>query len=89
MQEFLLPKEENLIGVERKRYPFYYHEHHENEWVERSRSGSCIMPVKSQDMQLDLAVLGIPVTTHTVLDSCILVTNCSVYEVRPRFVIVK
>ncbi|XP_005100274.1 uncharacterized protein LOC101858037 isoform X2 [Aplysia californica] len=83
VQEFSLPDEETLIGVERKRYPFYYHEHHENEWTNRIRAGSIILPVRNQDSELDSSVLGIPVTTHTVLDGCVIVTNCCVYEIRP------
>ncbi|GFR62453.1 X-linked retinitis pigmentosa GTPase regulator-like protein [Elysia marginata] len=84
VQEFLLPEEEKLIGVERKRYPFYYHEHHETEWANRMRAGSFIMPSKTADSAcLDASVLNIPVTTHTVLDGCIIVTDSCVYEVRP------
>lgn len=66
--------------MERKRYPFYYHEHHESELSKRVRSGSITRPAKS----LELPVFDIPVTTHTVLDGCIIVTDCSVYEIRPR-----
>lgn len=84
VQEFLLPDEEKLIGVERKRYPFYYHEHHETEWANRIRAGSFIMPSRCADAaHLDSSVLNIPVTTHTVLDGCIIVTDCCVYEIRP------
>ena len=79
-----MPDEEKLIGVERKRYPFYYHEHHETEWANRMRAGSFIMPSKSADTaHLDASVLNIPVTTHTVLDGCIIVTDSCVYEIRP------
>lgn len=80
VQEFTLPEGEHLISVERKRYPFYYHEHHESELSKRVRSGSITGPAKN----LELPVFDIPVTTHTVLDGCIIVTDCSVYEIRPR-----
>ncbi|BFZ08491.1 hypothetical protein BsWGS_11531 [Bradybaena similaris] len=80
VQEFTLPEGEHLISVERKRYPFYYHEHHESELSKRVRSGSITGSAKG----LELPVLDIPVTTHTVLDGCIIVTDCSVYEIRPR-----
>ncbi|RUS76283.1 hypothetical protein EGW08_015955 [Elysia chlorotica] len=84
VQEFLLPEEEKLIGVERKRYPFYYHEHHETEWANRMQAGSFIMPSKASDtVHLDASVLNIPVTTHTVLDGCVIVTDSCVYEIRP------
>ncbi|CAL1526241.1 unnamed protein product [Lymnaea stagnalis] len=83
IQEFDLAEGENLVGVERKRYPFYYHEHNENEWAKRTRAGS-VQQMRSHDVHLDNAVLSLPVTTHTVLDGCVIVTNCSVYEIRPR-----
>ncbi|XP_059167595.1 uncharacterized protein LOC131949741 [Physella acuta] len=83
VQQFNLPEGETLLGVLKKRYPFYYHEHRENEWSKRLRGGSIIQPLKNHDAQLDSSVLMIPVTTHTVLDGCIIVTNCSVYEIRP------
>ncbi|CAG5123144.1 unnamed protein product, partial [Candidula unifasciata] len=84
VQEFTLPEGEHLIGVERKHYPFYYHEHHESEWLKRVRSGSVSGPSKHLSQSLDSPVLDIPVTTHTVLEGCIVVTDCSVYEIRPR-----
>ncbi|GFO46551.1 X-linked retinitis pigmentosa GTPase regulator-like protein [Plakobranchus ocellatus] len=86
VQQFILPEGEKLIGVERKRYPFYYHEHHETEWTNRIRagSGSIILPSTSRDSaHLDASVLNIPVTTHTVLDGCVIVTDSCVYEIRP------
>ncbi|XP_055882453.1 uncharacterized protein LOC106072788 isoform X4 [Biomphalaria glabrata] len=83
VQEFDLIEGENLLGVERKRYPFYLHEHRESEWSKHLESGQLIQPMKNKDLYLDKEVLRLPITTHTVLDGCVLVTSYAVYEVRP------
>ncbi|KAH9507960.1 hypothetical protein Btru_052460 [Bulinus truncatus] len=83
VQVFTLMEGDNLLGVERKRYPFYYHEHCEHEWSKCFEAGKIIQPMKNRDLYLDSTVLNLPITTHTVLDGCIIVTSNTVYEIRP------
>lgn len=87
LQEFNLPQEERLQIVLRKSYPFYWHEKREEEFKMKY----------TQDNQISLSSYGpgtesllkshdIHVTSHTVLNGCIIITDSTVYECRPRYV---
>lgn len=85
LQQFDLPANEHLLAVEKKSFPFYWHEKCEENLRQKY----------NQDMKLGLASSGswqpsltmshdIQLTNHTVLDGCIIVTDASVYEMKPR-----
>lgn len=87
LQQFDLPQEEHLLTVLKKSYPFYWHDKREEDLCQKmaqdiqlglgraNRSGPNILPSTAYDMQ---------VTSHTVLNGCIIITGSSVYECRPR-----
>lgn len=86
LQQFDLPANEHLLAVEKKSFPFYWHEKCEENLRQKY----------NQDMKLGLASSGswqpsltmshdIQLTNHTVLDGCIIVTDASVYEMKPRY----
>lgn len=79
-QQFTLRQDEKLLAVLKKSFPFYWHEKREEEG-----KAKVSQPVTgSQDVALDAGADSIPITTHTVLDGCILVSDSAVYECRPR-----
>ncbi|XP_064605669.1 uncharacterized protein LOC135470577 [Liolophura sinensis] len=79
-QQFTLRQDEKLLAVLKKSFPFYWHEKREEE--EKARVSQSV--TGSQDVTLDEGADSIRITTHTVLDGCILVSNSAVYECRPR-----
>ncbi|XP_055958242.1 uncharacterized protein LOC126827750 [Patella vulgata] len=73
LQKFEMPHGEKVLGTEKKSFPFYWHEKAEAASKQEKNDSSGIPSLQS-----------IPITSHTVLDGCIIVTNSSVFECRPR-----
>ncbi|XP_041350104.1 uncharacterized protein LOC121369224 isoform X2 [Gigantopelta aegis] len=81
VQQFDLPSEETILGVEKKNFPFYWHEK-KDDYLFGCQRQEC----SSKDLTGSITdnVKSIPVKTHTVLDGCVFVTSHGVYECRPR-----
>ena len=80
IQQFDISNEEKLLSVLQKSFPFYWHEKLEEQQARTSveqaePDGTSQNRVSAYDVQL---------TSHTVLDGCIIVTDSTVYECRPR-----
>ncbi|XP_046564861.1 uncharacterized protein LOC124273631, partial [Haliotis rubra] len=80
VQQFDLPPDETLLGVQKKCFPFYWHEKREEERLRSVQEGEEM----EQPTSLPPNIQAIPVTSHTVLDGCIVITNQAIYECRPR-----
>ena len=79
LQQFEFPTDERLISVLPKSFPFYWHEKLEEDQVKHFTDSDEIkhFPNKSSSMSINLS-------SHTVLEGCIVITNSTVYECRPR-----
>ena len=86
LQQFDLPQEERLIIVVKKSYPFYWHEKRE-ENLRQKTAQDAELGVTSKDSLSTglLSAYDVQVTTHTVLHGCIIITESSIYECRPRY----
>lgn len=80
LQQFEFPPDEKLQYIVQKSFPFYWHEKLEEDQFkllcdqeEKTGSDCSEMPCS----------IEIPLSSHTVLDGCIIITNCTVYECRP------
>ncbi|KAK6176559.1 hypothetical protein SNE40_014821 [Patella caerulea] len=73
LQKFEMPHGEKVLGTEKKSFPFYWHE--KAEAASKQEGG---------DSSVNPSLQSIPIRSHTVLDGCIIVTNSSVFECRPR-----
>ncbi|XP_071082712.1 uncharacterized protein [Haliotis cracherodii] len=80
VQQFDLPQDETLLGVQKKCFPFYWHEKREEERLRSVQEGEYM----EQPTSIPTNIQAIPVTSHTVLDGCIVITNRGIYECRPR-----
>ncbi|KAL5013415.1 hypothetical protein ScPMuIL_007685 [Solemya velum] len=83
VQKFDLPPEEEVIAILKKSFPFYWHEKQEEKLLcrlqEEIQSG--VDPGSSNQ---SMNIMGIRISSHTVLDGCLIITNLAVYECRPR-----
>lgn len=70
LQTLGLPEGEHVLTFWRRTFPFYWHDKHEQ--------------LLSEAQIMDKEVSSIPITSHTVLYGCIIVTDSAVYECRPR-----
>ncbi|XP_053407428.1 uncharacterized protein LOC123565052 isoform X2 [Mercenaria mercenaria] len=83
LQQFELPADEKLISVMQKSFPFYWHEKLEEDQIKLLHDQDEQKLTGSHSSKV-LSALEIPLSLHTVLDGCIIVTNSTVYECRPR-----
>ncbi|KAJ8301898.1 hypothetical protein KUTeg_020885 [Tegillarca granosa] len=85
LQEFNLPQEERLQIVLRKSYPFYWHEKREEDFKMKYMQDDQIrLSPDGAGKESLLKSHDIHVTSHTVLNGCIIITDSTVYECRPR-----
>ena len=83
LQQFELPSDEKLISVMQKTFPFYWHEKLEEDQIKLLHDQDEQKLTGSHSSKM-LSAIEIPLSLHTVLDGCIIVTDCTVYECRPR-----
>ncbi|XP_052768315.1 uncharacterized protein LOC128208770 [Mya arenaria] len=78
LQQFEFSADEKLMSIFPKSFPFYWHEKLENDFSRH--------PQDTDYKQADNvpSALDIPLSSHTVIDGCIIVTENTVYECRPR-----
>ena len=84
IQRLELPVGEKLMGACHRTFPFYWHDKQEEQQRLRLRQGTLLEQPSMETVAMDPQAFDIPVTTHTVLDGCIVVTDSAVYECRPR-----
>lgn len=85
LQQFDLPQEERLLTVLKKSFPFYWHEKREED-LRQKMAQDVLMGATSKPGILPSTAYDMQVTSHTVLDGCIIITGASVYECRPRYI---
>ncbi|XP_029652973.1 uncharacterized protein LOC115226128 isoform X1 [Octopus sinensis] len=73
LQTFDLPCEEKVLGIVKQSYPFYWHDKQESS-----------MNLSPAELMSDLSPYSVPISHHSVLDGCLVITECAVYECRPR-----
>ncbi|GAB1599590.1 uncharacterized protein LOC115226128 [Argonauta hians] len=73
LQTFDLPCEEKVLGIVKKCYPFYWHDKQE-----------ASMQLSHTELMSDLSPYSVPISRHSVLDGCLVITENAVYECRPR-----
>ena len=86
IQKLELPAGEKMLGARRRTFPFYWHDKQEEQQRLRLRQGTVLEQPTMDTVAMEPQAFDIPVTTHTVLDGCIVVTDSAVYECRPRSV---
>ncbi|XP_052272508.1 uncharacterized protein LOC127873013 isoform X1 [Dreissena polymorpha] len=79
VQQFEIPPDEKLVSILAKPFPFYWHEkleedHHKHLADTDDHKNAESLP----------SAYNIILNSHTVLDGCIVITNNTVYECRPR-----
>ncbi|KAL3853004.1 hypothetical protein ACJMK2_016594 [Sinanodonta woodiana] len=79
VQQFDFPKEEKLLAIVKKSFPFYWHEKQEEQKRAKLKVDSA-----SADPNKVISALHIQLNSHTVMDGCIIITDTCVYECRPR-----
>ncbi|KAK3585949.1 hypothetical protein CHS0354_038491 [Potamilus streckersoni] len=79
VQQFDFPKEEKLLTIIKKSFPFYWHEKQEELKRAKLKVDSA-----SADPNKVISALHIQLNSHTVMDGCIIITDTCVYECRPR-----
>ncbi|XP_076469360.1 uncharacterized protein LOC143299801 isoform X3 [Babylonia areolata] len=84
IQKLELPPGEKLLGACQRSFPFYWHDKQEEQQRARLRQGTVLEQPTMDTVAMDPQAFEIPVTSHTVLDGCIIVTDTAVYECRPR-----
>lgn len=84
IQRLELPSGDRLLGASRRRFPFYWHDKQEELQQGRLRQGTVLEQPSMETVAMEPEAFAIPVTSHTVLDGCIVVTDTSVYECRPQ-----
>ena len=90
LQQFELPPEDKLLTILPKSFPFYWHEKLEEQLGKLSydqddaRSTGSELEQSGVDQYKALSAFGIPLSSHTVLDGCIVISDSTVYECRPR-----
>lgn len=77
LQQFDFSGDEKLLSILLKSFPFYWHEKLEEQ--QRGTTGQMAGTSCSR-----ISAFDIQLTSHTVLDGCIIVTDSNVYECRPR-----
>ena len=80
LQQFDISSEEKLLSILLKSFPFYWHEKLEEQ---QTRSG-VEQTEPDGTGHSRISAFDIHLTSHTVLDGCIIVTDSTVYECRPR-----
>lgn len=78
LQQFEFPSDEKLLSVRAKTFPFYWHVKLEEEQIKHLSDSDEGMSHHKP------SVMSIPLDTHTVLEGCIVISNTTVYECRPR-----
>ncbi len=78
LQEFPFSADERVEALYRRPYPFFWHERYGAE-SSSQQDGAITMrtPSTSLSSQIEL-------TSHTVLDGCMVLTNHALYKCRPR-----
>ncbi|KAL8577369.1 hypothetical protein ACOMHN_038273 [Nucella lapillus] len=84
IQQLEVPSGERYVGTCARSFPFYWHDRQEEQQRLRSRQGTVLDQPSMDTVAMDPAAFDIPVTSHTVLDGCLVVTDAAVYECRPR-----
>jgi hypothetical protein len=84
IQKLELPPEEKMLGASLRTFPFYWHDKQEDMQRTRLREGTVLEQPAMETFAMEPRAFDIPVNSHTVLDGCIIVTDCAVYECRPR-----
>ena len=90
LQQFEFSPEEKLLDILPKSFPFYWHEKLEEQELKLLSNQEAESKTNSDTEQTGLTIskvpsaLGIVLNSHTVLDGCVIVTNSTVYECRPR-----
>lgn len=79
LQQFEFPVDEKLVAVQQRSFPFYWHEKLEEEQLKLLTDSD---EIKTFTTKSSAAL--IPLSSHTVLDGCIVITTSTVYECRPR-----
>ena len=80
LQQFEFHNDEKLMAILPKSYPFYYHEQLEDQQLHSLATES--QGKKHPDGAM--SVFDIPLDNHTVLDGCVIISNSTVYECKPR-----
>ena len=81
LQQFDISIEEKLLSVLLKSFPFYWHEK-----LEEQTARSAEQTDDQGTSRSRISAFDIQLTSHTVLDGCMIVTDSTVYECRPRLV---
>lgn len=84
LQQLGLPAGEQVLGLCHRTFPFYWHDKLEEDHVMRLQQSLSLEQPSVDSVALELQTFSIPVTSHTVLDGCLIITEIGVYECRPR-----
>lgn len=87
LQQFEFPSDEKLISVLPRSFPFYWHEKLEEEQLKHLNDADEMKSSASLNMSSATkmpSALSLPLSSHTVIEGCIIVTSNTVYECRPR-----
>ncbi|XP_052092114.1 uncharacterized protein LOC127728604 isoform X1 [Mytilus californianus] len=85
LQQFDIPQNEHLLTIQKKSFPFYWHEKCEENMRQKYNQDIKLGLTSSGSWQPGLTMShDIQLTNHTVLDGCIIITDSSVYEMKPR-----
>ncbi|XP_063404631.1 uncharacterized protein LOC134688085 isoform X2 [Mytilus trossulus] len=85
LQQFDIPQNEHLLTIQKKSFPFYWHEKCEENMRQKYNQDIKLGLTSSGSWQPGLTMShDIQLTNHTVLDGCIIITDSAVYEMKPR-----
>ena len=83
LQEFQLAADERVVAVYKRPYPFFWHERYGDERTSREPESPGGIEIKARPLKLSSQC---ELTSHTVLDGCMVLTNQALYKCRPRYV---
>lgn len=87
LQQFDIPQNEHLLTIQKKSFPFYWHEKCEENMRQKYNQDIKLGLISSGSWQPGLTMShDIQLTNHTVLDGCIIITDSAVYEMKPRYI---
>lgn len=87
LQQFDIPQNEHLLTIQKKSFPFYWHEKCEENMRQKYNQDIKLGSISSGSWQPGLTMShDIQLTNHTVLDGCIIITDSAVYEMKPRYI---